>query len=440
MKKINNKDMRHSKLKSGFLKYIPLAGIAMLIFIFVSCDGVLDVDNPNSLVEEDINNPAAAEGLANGALATTMRGIGYIHAANATVTDEVRWTGSRDNWRDLSLGRVADFNNEFIDWSWPFITEARWTSDLAINQLNQLRSEGTLPRESDLARAYLYSSLIRTVIAEVHEDFVYSDRREPGTPFGSNNMDQMFAEAINNLGEALTIAQNVDGSAGIELQRKILGLRARVYHARAVRASLSPRGSSPANPLINDAAARADALAGLDLMSEDYKWILDFSSAQVNNQFSSEVVSRGELTILESFDDPITNEQDPRMEEIRADFYDASSYGETHAPITVISAREMHLIIAEADLANSPEDARTRLNMLRSLNNLPPIEAGDNLLEMLIHERRANLFVQGKRLNDLYRFDIKAPEWETSSSAYVETGLLFPIPIQERRANPNIGI
>jgi len=378
--------------------------------------------------------------LANGALATTMRGIGYIYAANSTVTDEVRWTGSRDNWNDLSLGRVADFNNEFIDWSWPFITEARWTSDLAINQLNELRSEGTLPRESDLARAYLYSSLIRTVIAEVHEDFVYSDRREPGTPFGSDNMDQMFTEAINNLGEALQIAQNVGGSAGIELQRKILGLRARVHHSRAVRASLTPRGSSPANPLINDAAARADALAALELMGQDYKWILDFSSAQVNNQFSSEVVSRGELTILESFNDPITGEQDPRMEEIRTDFYDASTYGETHAPITTISAREMHLIIAEADLANAPEDARARLNTLRSFNDLPPIEAGDDLLEMLIHERRANLFVQGKRLNDMYRFDIKSPEWQTSSSAYAETGLLFPIPIQERRANPNIAL
>lgn len=430
--------MRHLKMESGISKYLPIAGLAMLIFMLVSCDGILDVDNPNSLVEEDIRSPAAADALANGALATTMRGIGYIYAANSTVTDEVRWTGSRDNWNDLSLGRVADFNNEFIDWSWPFTTEARWMSDLAIDQLNELRTEGTLPRESDLARAYLYSSLIRTVVAEVHEDFVYSNRREPGVPIGSGNMDQMFAEAINNLDEALQIAQNVDGSAGIELQRKIFGLRARAHHSRAVRASLTPRGSAPTNPLVNDAAARADALAALELMDQDYKWILDFSSAQVNNQFSSEVVSRGELTILESFNDPLTGEQDPRMEEIRTDFYDASTYGETHAPITAISAREMHLIIAEADLSNAPEDARARLNTLRSFNDLPPIEVDDDLLEMLIHERRANLFVQGKRLNDMYRFDIKSPEWQTSSAAYVETGLLFPIPIQERRANPNI--
>lgn len=438
MKNLINNDMRHSKNNPGFLNYLSIAGVTMLIFMLVSCDGILDVDNPNSLVEEDISNPAAASGLANGALATTMRGIGYIYAANSTVTDEVRWSGSRDNWNDLSLGRVADSNNEFIDWSWPFITEARWMSDLAIDRLNEFRAEGILPNERDLSRAYLYSSLIRTVIAEVHEDFVYSNRRDPGNPIGANNMDQVFAEAINNLGEALQIAQNIDGSAGIELQRQILGLRARVHHSKAVRTSLTPRGTTPANPLINDASARSDALAALELMGDDYKWILDFSSAQVNNQFSSEAVSRGELTIIESFNDPITGEQDPRMEEIRSDFYDASTYGETHAPITAISAREMHLIIAEADLQNSPEDARIRLNTLRSFDNLPPIEADDDLLEMLIHERRANLFIQGKRLNDMYRFDIKSPEWQTSSTAYTQTGLLFPIPIQEIRANPNV--
>ncbi|MDZ7694359.1 MAG: hypothetical protein U5K69_25090 [Balneolaceae bacterium] len=54
---------------------------------------------------------------------------------------------------------------------------------------------------------------------------------------------------------------------------------------------------------------------------------------------------------------------------------------------------------------------------------------------MLEHSRRVNLFLQGRRLADHYRFGSSSPEWAPNQD---EAGTFFPITITEIRANPNI--
>ena len=63
--------MKHI-LKSCRLLAIPVLVAGLL---FAGCD-LLDVDNPNNLVEEDLSNPAAAIAMANGAEASVTRAIG----------------------------------------------------------------------------------------------------------------------------------------------------------------------------------------------------------------------------------------------------------------------------------------------------------------------------------------------------------------------------
>ena len=54
----------------------------------------------------------------------------------------------------------------------------------------------------------------------------------------------------------------------------------------------------------------------------------------------------------------------------------------------------------------------------------------------LQHERRANLFLQGRRLPDMYRFGATSVMWDAVEKS--AAGAFFPIPIRECRANDNV--
>ncbi len=101
----------------------------------------------------------------------------------------------------------------------------------------------------------------------------------------------------------------------------------------------------------------------------------------------------------------------------------------------------MHLIIAESKLASGDEaGAKAEINTVRAMDNLTALDTQMSVADMLIHERRANLFLQGRRLNDMYRFGIKDAEWQSTSDAFNVPGSFLPITISERRANPLIPI
>ena len=57
---------------------------------------------------------------------------------------------------------------------------------------------------------------------------------------------------------------------------------------------------------------------------------------------------------------------------------------------------------------------------------------------MLLHTRRVNLFLQGRRLSDHYRFASPSEYWISTSVATTAPGEFFPITISEIQANPNI--
>jgi hypothetical protein len=55
---------------------------------------------------------------------------------------------------------------------------------------------------------------------------------------------------------------------------------------------------------------------------------------------------------------------------------------------------------------------------------------------MLEYERQVNLFLQSRRLQDLYRFGLSADVWLPGTDAAVAPGTLFPITQVELLSNP----
>ena len=139
--------------------------------------------------------------------------------------------------------------------------------------------------------------------------------------------------------------------------------------------------------------------------------------------------------------DPIDAVPDPDLKNTVGDFLSNTNHGS----LTVVSAREMHLIAAEAALAAGDTLLNTgqfavHINAIRKYKSQTPYDltnaAHPRPVAMLQYKRQVNLFLQGRRLLDHYRFNIPADLWVAGSEALTKPGTLFPITITELLANP----
>lgn len=420
---------------------LALAGVAVL----AGCSDVLEVENPNNLIEADLDNPAAAAPIVSGANATLARGIGAMLGVYSTATDEVTWVGSRDAWRELDQGFIASERNEFSDDAFRFFSEGRWMADEAVKRVATFDAAGTLTNRNLLAQAYLQAGVAYVTTADMYDRFVISDRRDAGTPIPPLEMVKLYDTAIDYLTKGLAVARATNSA---DLQQALLGMRARAHYSKALWQKLNPAGTVPAAPLINDAQANTDATAALAIMPADYRLTTtlanDVLAVAGEVSLAYNLNQRRELGLSPAYgklgtgagaalQDPIDKVPAPELDRtIKA--LQAAYVNQT---ITLVSAREMRLILAEAALARGDVAGfTTAINALRALDRLTPFSGQVPAQSLLQHERRTNLFLQGRRLADQYRFGVAAPEWTSGSTAVMTPGTFFPITCIEIRSHP----
>jgi hypothetical protein len=416
------------------LLLVAVIGLATML---TGCD-VLEVENPNSVLEEDLRDPSSTQALRNGAVATTARAYGYMYALNAEASDELSWIGSFDAWNQIDRGNIGDPLNQFLQDAFPFVGEARYTADLAIRRLESFQDEGTLQSPNDLLGSYEQGALMYMLIGDMFEDFALSTPDEPAPPVGESNMDTMYTTAIGYLDKAISIARN---QSNAQAETRLLAIRARAKHGLGVWDKLQS-GSTPSDPLVGSQGVIDDATAYLDRVNDDTdeQYQFEYGQTSISNYVAGQVNDRQELNIAPSYvdsPDPITDDPDPRTQALIEEFR-AGPF----VPLSYTSTREMRLLLAEAHLANNnTDDAVTQINLVRTLGGLPaydPDAHEPTPQEMLEYERKANLFMMGRRLNDLYRFGESSPEWGSSSVAVTTPGTVFPIANNEIDSNPHI--
>lgn len=430
---------------------------AALILVALSACTMFDTDvkNPNAIEESALGDPASAPTLANGLNAAVTRMITSVYGPYSVASDELTWVGSRENWGLIDGGDVSDPANEYNDAAYPLASEARWLSNYTINRLEGFSKAGVLRAPTDLARTYVYAATTYIIIGENYDDFILaSDRTKPAAPIGEANMVQMFDSATSYLDRALPIAKSAGSS---DLQAQILGLRARAKFSKAVWKLLKPARTTPSNPLVNDAGASADAAAALAFMPTSYRYRVTATTANTGtNNIGSEMNSRQEIRAGGDYinpdpgrsnlqplaglagiklKDPISQQPDPVIAKAIDECCRVSAT--TLIPFTLTSWKEMQLILAEASLASgNTADFKTRINAIRTADALPAWDGTTpSARDILIHERRVNLFLQLHRLTDLYRFGLKADRWLPTSIASKKI-CFFPITSIERQSNP----
>jgi hypothetical protein len=455
---------------------LRFAGVAALSVALGACNLFeTDVKNPNAVTESALDGPAIAANLANGLGASVTRAQSAILGPNAVASDELTWVGSREAYRQLDEGAVTDPRNEYTNENgFPFVAEARWYADFVTENRFPilLASADSNAVKADAARSLLYSAIIHTQIGEMYDDFVLTQQRAVQAPsLGVARFDTVFQIAINRATRGLAIAQNI---ANTGLQRDLLAIRARARHSQGIKALLrtaraaAAAGTSaavPATPLINDAATTADANAAIALMTAGYRFrftptVANLPGINVGFEMNTRLETRAGAAYINPnaagtrpldgiagirLNDPANATATPDAALARAiDECCRQAVGQA-MPMVVLSEVDMQLIVAEAALAaGNTAGFETAINNVRARSTKPAITvAGLAALptpitarDLLIHERRVNLFLQSRRLMDHYRFGQPADRWVNQNIA-IRRHCFFPIAFGEKLSNPN---
>ena len=414
------------------------------------CGDLLDVNNPNNLVEESISQAAAASAVVNGSLSLVSSAISQIWQPYLVTSDEVYWIGSRDAWLALDQGFIGNPENEFSDGAVPSVGRGRWMADQAIKIL-QGHASGDPSFNYDLARANHFAGIMYTVIGEVMEDFAFSDKTESGAPVGPGNMSSVLNSGISYLDAAVSSYESL-GNADRAVAAK--AMRARAHQSRAIWDVINPTASGTFTT-VNASAAAADAQAVITAAggnSADVEYDLVYSSGSQTNSMGGWINDRKEnqySTQLVTLDannnrtgvammDPIDNIVDPAVTNRMKSWGCGAADGNCgpYSPLTISSTRLMHLILAENALAGGDGATfTTHINHIRAMDGLTAFSGQISNNDMLQHTRRANTMIMGLRLADMYRFGLTDPKWEAQSDAISTPGEMLPITIIEIRAN-----
>jgi starch-binding outer membrane protein, SusD/RagB family len=433
-----------------------LAAAALAAAAAAGCNDILEVDNPNNVNAEALSNPASATNQVNGVLAALTRGANQLVGHQVTASDEMTWSGSLDFMNQLNRGFVRDPYNEFITDAATGMSTARYMANRTIKQLEQFQTDRTLTDPVQLALANLYAAVTYDYIANGFDNFVIdSDRQQGGQAVGADKMAVLYDSADAAATRALALAP----AANALLRGQILAVRARARYDKAVWQKVNPSGKAPADPLVNVQGAVDDATAALPLLGADGRLALTVvSGMSYGNCFlpsctnSRREIAFGPLygsyaytttrTLTVNLRDPVSNQPDPALAALMTEFVTGTNNNNQLTSLVVTGARDMRLILAEAALARgSTAEFTTQINALRALNAKPAWSGAvgqPSARDLLVHERRVNLYLQGRRLTDMYRFGITDPEWSAQSDAASCPGSLFPIVDAERQTNANV--
>ena len=430
---------------------IKAPAMAVAAMVALSGCNLLDVDNPNSLVEASIKLEAAANGVVNGSLNRISNGISDVWEGYLVTSDELYWIGSRDAWGQLDQGFVGNPENEFLDSAFPSLGQAVWMAQNAVEILTEHAANGP-GFEKDLARAHLFNGMILMVTGEVQEDMTFSNKMEDGAPVGPAAMAGVLDRALSNLDAAVSGFQAIGED---DLVVKARAVRARASMSRTIWNVLNP--TATVGGAMKFASSLADANFVIGATGAGWQYDLTFSAATVTCNMCGNINERKEnqidlslVTVDASNDidgiamnDPVSGVADlaliNRLNQWKSGNYLSS--GNQYAPLTVTSERLMRLIVAEDALANGNVAAfEAQIDAIRALDGEVEFDSGGAVsdMDMLMHTRRVNLVLMGLRLADMYRWGITDPKWESGSDAILTPGEMLPITIIEIRANCNL--
>jgi hypothetical protein len=398
-----------------------------------------DVSNPGPVEEQYLADPAAVPAIVNGAGRDLSHALNYIAYVGGAVAREIFPAGSTGTFGVSAREQIGRLDTDQGNAYWNFAQRARFEAEHGDSTIKSALAPDAYAKDARVAQLKLWAGYSNRLLGEnMCEAVINGGPREASTVF-LTRAEQQFTEAA----AIATAAGNVPYANA----------------ARAGRASVRADLGNWAGA-VADAAGIADAFVyQMQYYTTDLDQWNRIYEASANTPFRAHTVWN---TFYQQY---YTTTRDPRTPWVqsaaqpvgdaavltigRVPWYRQTKYTSRTSPINLSSGWEMRLIEGEARLiAGDVAGAMALVNKRRTALGLQPWAAGDAAAAWtaLRRERGIELWLEGRRLNDLRRWAAASrpgamSEFEVpNATSYLdaERNLCFPIPDSELQTNPNL--
>lgn len=402
-----------------------------------ACESLLDVDEPGLIPADRLNDPSRAVLLVNGAIADFECALGAYVVMGGLIGEEfVDATQTADRWpydrREVlpSDRRYSTFGCEALG-VYPSLSTARFTADDVLAKLEGWRDD-QMPQGADrtvlIATAAAYSGYAHLLLGEG-----FCSAAVDGGPelFPAD----FFALAVQRFTRAIDAA-TAAGPAADDLRYMALVGRARArlnlgeYAAAAADAALVPAGFEAQASASNASSRRQNRVVAQNG---------EGTAVSVGPEYR-------ELTVEGEPDTRVPVVNTGTVATDGTPIWVQEKYDGLGAPLPIATYEEAQLIRAEAALrGGDPAAAVAIIDALRMRRDLPAYSGAVTaaaVMDLLVMERRRELFLEGHHLYDAIRFDLDlqpAPGTPFAKGGTYGTTRCLPLPDVERLNNPNVG-
>lgn len=416
--------MNRNEHSSHARRWASLIALLVTTPVWVGCN--FDVVNPGPILDERLKDPRAQEALVNGAGRALSFALGYVSYTGAVAALELQGSGNITTMGVTLKQRAGDLAPEQAETNehWQYAHTARWVAEESVKRMTEAIGE-EFDSSPMAAQALIYVGFANRLLGEnMCVAVIDGGAAQPRTVH--------FERAVAAFTRAVDIANRAD--------EPDLALAARA-------------GRAAANVWLGDwSAVASDAEA----VPEGFIYSLGYSDIEIdqyNRIFWAGANSpfRAATVAGTYFDSYFTATGDPRTPWTTLEGYptgDGSTiifhrqmkYTSRDAPVRLASGREMQTLLAESRLrAGDTPGAVAILNHLRAGVGLPGVTAATPAdgWELLRRERSAELWLEGRTLGDVYR-------WEAGSvpgAHYQDLAgrdRCFPVGQSEIDTNPEI--
>jgi hypothetical protein len=410
--------------------------LAFTLLGSTACNKILDVENPGSVPAESLIDPALAPALAASAMQTLQCGvIQYAATASMLSGEELNANGFVDNhpweWRGVVeiKGAPGTCNYGRGTTAMGFYTplqQARFQLDDTFDRLDKFTDAEVPNRLSLMASMRAYGGYALLLLGEGMCEMAIDNGP-------SITRAAVYALAETRFTDAITRATALGDQSLLNMAR-VGRARARLdlknLPGAAADAGLVPAGFvRNAEFTEGGAAQRENRIYNLTIRNEYLSVAAPYRNLTVNGVPGSVPDPRVKVKdAAKRANDGIT----PLWQQQK---FIAQTGG---TPIPIASYAEAQLILAEAVGGQAGLDA---INRVRTANAVPvitdPAPAGQAFTDLVLEERRRQLFMEGQRYGDMLRYNLPFVKGTTIKGNTYSDLTCVPLPDVETRNNPN---
>lgn len=417
----------------GLVGLLALSAVAL-----TACD--FEVSNPGPVEEDFLNDPQSQQGLVGGMGRALSQGLNWIGYTGAAVSREIHPAGSTGSFgigNRWARGVLEETDRDLND-HWEQGSRALWTAESGVARIEE---QGQI-EDGLLGQAQLWAGYANRLMGENYCEAVID-----GGPIEPRNRyfekaEEHFTNAAANGEDDVQIAA-IAGRASVRV------------HLGKWDEAVSDAQEVPTDfdyvinyHSIGDDDQRnriAWAVAGTPYKAHTV-WNTVYHGYGRSNESPN-----GDPRVPYSYEEGAVGDAAIQCCG-RVDFKPQQKYPDDAAATRLSSGREMRLIEAENLLLGGDwQGAVDIINDLRDRVDVAHVEAesADEAWTRLKRERGIELWLEGRRLGDLFRWDAAGTPGDLEAletpSGSVEEGshlaqqdLCFPIPPTERETNHNI--